>query len=98
MVASGEALANAIEHGGGCDPERIVGIEAFAVGDTVTVTISDSGRWVKDSADSRAAGRGRGLTLIHGLAGNVQTVRGAFGTRVTITCPLGGLPAITGRR
>jgi anti-sigma regulatory factor (Ser/Thr protein kinase) len=89
VLAAGEALANAIEHGSGCDPDRIVSIEAFAGEDTITVTVSDSGRWAKDSAASRSAGRGRGLTLIYGLAGNVQTVRGALGTRVTITCRAG---------
>jgi anti-sigma regulatory factor (Ser/Thr protein kinase) len=85
VLAAGEALANAIEHGSGCDRERTVGIEAFAAGDTVTVTVSDSGRWAKDSAASRAEGRGHGLTIIHGLAGTVQTARTALGTRMTIT-------------
>jgi anti-sigma regulatory factor (Ser/Thr protein kinase) len=91
VLSTGEVLANAIEHGSDCDPDRIVGIEAFADQDTdtVTVTVSDSGRWAKDSAASLSAGRGRGLTLIHGLASNVRTVRGTFGTRVTITCRTG---------
>lgn len=86
VLAAGEALANAIEHGSGCDPDRMAGIEAFANDEAVTVTVSDFGRWAKESTASRAAGRGHGLTLIHGLADNVQTVRGALGTAVTITC------------
>ena len=98
LLAAGEALANAIEHGSGSNPDRIVGIEAFACADGVTVTVSDSGRWVKDSAASRSAGRGQGLTLIHGLADSVRTVRGPLGTSVTITCGAGGRAAVRGRR
>ena len=60
VLSAGETLANAIEHGSGCDPDRIVGIEAFAAEDTITVTVSDSGRWVEDSAASRSAGAGGG--------------------------------------
>jgi signal transduction histidine kinase/DNA-binding response OmpR family regulator len=90
VLSAGEALANAIEHGSGGNPDRVVGIEAFAEPGAVTVTISDSGAWAKDSAASRGAGRGRGLTLIHGLADEVQTVRGVLGTRITITCRTGG--------
>ncbi len=35
VLAAGEALANAIEHGSGCDPDRMVGLEAFADGEAV---------------------------------------------------------------
>jgi anti-sigma regulatory factor (Ser/Thr protein kinase) len=101
VIAFGEALANAIEHGSRCDPDRVVGIEAFADGETVKITVSDSGDglgdWVKAAEASRSAGRGHGLTLIHGLADDVQTVRSALGTRVTITCRTGHHPAATRR-
>ncbi len=85
MLCAGEALANAIEHGSDRDAEHVVTIEGFAAAGQVAVTVSDSSHWAKDTATSRAAGRGRGLTLIHGLADQVQITRAARGTRVTIT-------------
>jgi signal transduction histidine kinase/CheY-like chemotaxis protein len=98
LLAAGETLANAIEHGSGSDPDQTVGIEAFAEADAVTVTVSDSGRWAKDSAASRSAGRGQGLSVIHGMADNVRTVRGPLGTRVMLTWRAGSRAAVPGRR
>ncbi|MCV7099833.1 ATP-binding protein [Mycobacterium palustre] len=47
--------------------------------------VSDTGRWVKDSSASlRDRRRGRGLSLIGGLADRVDTVRTSGGTRVTL--------------
>ncbi|HET9079925.1 MAG TPA: SpoIIE family protein phosphatase [Trebonia sp.] len=86
LSCTGEALANAIEYGSDQDPDRAVTIEAFAGPDTVNVTVGDSGCWERDPSASRAAGRGRGLTLMHGLADRVQTTRTPRGTRVTMTC------------
>ena len=61
-------------------------IEAFVQGDRLSASVTDSGRWERDSAaSSREGGRGRGLTLIHGLAEEVAVVRGDLGTRVTMT-------------
>lgn len=86
LASVGEALNNAIEHGSGLDENRTVGIEAFASEQAISVTVSDSGRWSKDSAaSSRASGRGGGLRLIHGLSDRVQTARSMLGTRVTMT-------------
>jgi anti-sigma regulatory factor (Ser/Thr protein kinase) len=85
LLATGEAVTNAIEHGSGCDPQRTVAVEAFRCGNTVTATVSDSGRWSADSsATRRSHRRGRGLALINGLADHVDTVRSAQGTRVTL--------------
>ncbi len=85
LVATGEAVTNAIEHGSRCDPRRTVSIEAFLRGNTIAATVSDSGHWSGDSAPSpRSLKRGRGLTLINGLADRVNTVRAATGTRVTV--------------
>jgi anti-sigma regulatory factor (Ser/Thr protein kinase)/GAF domain-containing protein len=85
VLAADEAVSNAIEHGSGCDPRRTVCVEAFVRGDTVSATVSDSGRWSADSSASRRSHhRGRGLTLISALADHVDTVRSAQGTRVTL--------------
>ncbi len=85
MLGVSEALANAIEHGSGLDPRKKVYVEVFAGPDTIRATISDTGQWSSDSAAShREAYRGRGLTLINGVADRVETVRTPRGTRVTI--------------
>jgi signal transduction histidine kinase/DNA-binding NarL/FixJ family response regulator len=85
LLATGEAVTNAIEHGSGSDPRKTVSIEAFVRGGTVTATVSDSGRWSGDSSASlRSRQRGRGLTLINGLPDHVKTARSAQGTRITL--------------
>ena len=85
LLGTGEALCNAIEHGSDLDPRRTVSVEAFATGDEISVTVTDSGRWLKDSAASRAHQRGRGLKLIYGLTEDAQTARTILGTQVTMT-------------
>ena len=85
LLGAGEALSNAMEHGSDLDPRRTVSVEAFAATDEISVTVTDSGRWLKDSAASRADKRGRGLKLIHGLAKHSQTARTILGTQVTMT-------------
>ncbi|OBF07132.1 histidine kinase [Mycobacterium sp. ACS4054] len=85
LLATGEAVTNAIEHGSDGEPRRTVSVEAFLREQTVAVTVSDTGRWVGDSSASlRSRRRGRGLTLIGGLADHVDTLRTAGGTRVTL--------------
>jgi anti-sigma regulatory factor (Ser/Thr protein kinase) len=85
LLATGEAVANAVEHASRCDARKTVSIEAFLGGEAVAATVSDSGRWAGDSSASlRKHGRGRGLTLINGLADSVDSVRTAEGTRITL--------------
>jgi signal transduction histidine kinase/CheY-like chemotaxis protein len=85
LLATGEAVSNAIEHGSGGDLLRTVSVEAFVRGDSVTATVSDTGRWSGDSSASQRSLRGgRGLTMINGLADHVNTVRTAHGTRITL--------------
>jgi len=85
LLAIGEAVSNAIEHGSGGDSLRTVSIEAFVRDHVVTATVSDTGRWSGDSSASQRSLRGgRGLTMINGLADHVRTVRTAHGTRITL--------------
>jgi signal transduction histidine kinase/CheY-like chemotaxis protein len=85
LLAAGEAVTNGIEHGSHCDPRRTVSLEAFIRDTTIAITVADSGRWSGDSSASlRSYRRGRGLTLMSGLADRVDTVRDRWGTRVTM--------------
>ena len=85
LLATAEAVTNAIEHGSHGEPGRTVSVEAFPRQETVAVTVSDTGRWVGDSSASlRSQRRGRGPTLISGLADRVEIVRTPVGTRVTL--------------
>jgi serine phosphatase RsbU (regulator of sigma subunit)/anti-sigma regulatory factor (Ser/Thr protein kinase) len=85
LLTIGEATTNAIEHGSKNDPERRVTLEVFKHTTHITGTVSDTGRWVGDTAASwRQASRGRGLTLMHNLSDRVRIVRTANGTRVTV--------------
>jgi anti-sigma regulatory factor (Ser/Thr protein kinase) len=62
-----------------------VSVAAFLRQDAVAVTVSDTGRWIGDSSASlRSRRRGRGLTLMSGLADDVETRRTPAGTRVTL--------------
>lgn len=85
LLATGEAVTNGIEHGSRGNPAATVSVEAFLRGDAVEVTVSDAGQWSSDSsASQRSQRRGRGLTLMNGLADHVSTARTAQGTRVTL--------------
>ncbi|GBE65412.1 hypothetical protein MFM001_18740 [Mycobacterium sp. MFM001] len=85
LLATGEAVTNAIEHGSRDDRAATVSVEAFVRGDSVAVTVSDAGRWSGDSSASlRSLQRGRGLMLINGLADHVETARTAAGTRISL--------------
>ncbi len=93
LLATGEAVTNAIEHGSGGDDTKTVSIEAFVRGRTVIATVTDAGQWSGDSsASQRSRERGRGLTMINGLADDAKTVRCAAGTRVTLTFERAVLP------
>jgi signal transduction histidine kinase/CheY-like chemotaxis protein len=83
LLSVGETLANAIEHGNGLDEQTNVSIEIFARPDTVDATVSDTGRWpAESSATHHEPDRGRGLTLITGLADRLDTNRTPRGTSV----------------
>jgi CheY-like chemotaxis protein len=96
LIAVGEAVANAMEHGSGLDPRRTVTIEAFATPETVRVAIRDTGQWRGDSTASHRSGlRGRGLTLIYGLADQAEVARTPRGTTVTLRFHRSSPPTFT---
>ncbi|HKD97639.1 MAG TPA: SpoIIE family protein phosphatase [Micromonosporaceae bacterium] len=88
LISVGEAVANALEHGSDFDPGKTVTVEAFATPEGIAVSVRDAGQWSGDStASHRKFDRGRGLTLMHGLADQVDTTRTAQGTTVTLHYP-----------
>ena len=93
LLATGEAVTNAIEHGSATDAHKTVSVEVFVRGQAITATISDAGHWSGDSsASQRSQKRGRGLTMINGLADGVKTTRTSGGTQVTLSFEQAILP------
>lgn len=83
LVAAGEALANAIEHGHRHTPEGMVSLRAIALVDRVQLTIADNGSWKVPQSD-RDSRRGRGIALMRALMRDVDIVIGSSGTSVRL--------------
>ncbi|OBA94425.1 ATPase [Mycobacteriaceae bacterium 1482268.1] len=81
LVAAGEAVANAIEHGHRHRPEGMITLEATVQVDQVRLTITDTGSWKPPGAASDVR-RGRGLPLMRGLMDDVTITSDAAGTTV----------------
>lgn len=81
LIAAGEALANAIEHGHRDLPEGTVSLHADVTGDTLSVTVTDSGRW-KVPDEKPSLHRGRGITLMRALMQDVTIDSQNDGTTV----------------
>ncbi|KRE33661.1 ATPase [Mycobacterium sp. Soil538] len=84
LVATGEAVANAIEHGHRDRPEGTVQLHAAAWADRVHVTVTDSGVWKVPSSVPDPV-RGRGVALMRLLMDDVTLDHGASGTTVHLT-------------
>jgi serine/threonine-protein kinase RsbW len=67
VLATHEGAANAIEHSGNAGA---VGVRAQVQDGTITIEISDSGRWAASS--STDGERGRGLMLIAALVSRME--------------------------
>src|SRR3954453_4134475 len=76
VLATHEAVANAIEHAGVVGS---IGVSADERLGTFAVDVSDDGHWKSPIASPE---RGRGLTLIRGLVSDARIVTGASGTTV----------------
>ena len=81
LIAVGEALANAIEHGHRDNPDGSVHLHAVVVAERVYVTITDTGSWKTPQAVP-ARHRGRGLELMRALMQDVTIESLPAGTTV----------------
>jgi anti-sigma regulatory factor (Ser/Thr protein kinase) len=81
LIAAGEALANAIEHGHRHYPGGTVTLRATTLDDRVDVTVIDTGSW-KPPQPVGDANRGRGVTLMRALMHDVTIQPRPTGTTV----------------
>ena len=81
LIAAGEAVANAIEHGHRDRSDGFVTLRATALVDRLQVSVLDTGSWKtpRTEVDSR---RGRGVALMEGLMDDVSINPGDDGTAV----------------
>jgi len=80
ILATHEAVANAIQHSG---TNNRIRVRAAAEGDGLTIEISDDGEWrIPDDPPSHE--RGRGLGLIRSLVSNATINTDAGGTTVLL--------------
>jgi serine phosphatase RsbU (regulator of sigma subunit)/transcriptional regulator with GAF, ATPase, and Fis domain len=84
LIAAGEAVANAIEHGHRNSPEGLIYLRATALVDHVQLIITDTGSWKppRPVPDPR---RGRGITLMRQLMHDVAIDSDTAGTTVRLS-------------
>ncbi|MGD1108921.1 MAG: SpoIIE family protein phosphatase, partial [Mycobacterium sp.] len=81
LIAAGEAVANAIEHGYRDGSEGTILLRATVVGDGLQVTVTDTGAW-KTPRDSAGSHRGRGISLMRHLMEDLNIQSSGAGTTV----------------
>jgi serine/threonine-protein kinase RsbW len=81
LLATSEAAGNAVEHGYRDNPLGTVEVTATISDDAIEVRVADHGVWRSAPGD---LARGRGLQLIRQVMDEVNIVRGASGTTVTM--------------
>jgi serine phosphatase RsbU (regulator of sigma subunit)/anti-sigma regulatory factor (Ser/Thr protein kinase) len=87
LIAAGEAVANAIEHGHRDKPDGVISLRATALANEVRLTIVDTGVW-KPPQPIAAAHRGRGITLMRALMGDVAIDSVSSGTTVQLSASI----------
>ena len=81
LVAAGEAIANAIEHGHRHLPGQQVRLRAVSTANQLRLTVTDSGRWRTTPPGDRGL-RGHGIALMRALMQQVTIEPGPSGTTV----------------
>jgi PAS domain S-box-containing protein len=88
LTATGEAAANAIEHGGSIAGGPPFEVSGQLVGDEVEIVVRDSGGW----RERQRSEGGRGLVLMRALMDSVDVDRGPDGTTVRMRRRLASQP------
>ena len=83
LVAAGEAIANAIEHGHRHHPAEQVRLRAVSTANQLRVTVTDRGRWRATPPGDRSL-RGHGIALMRALMQQVTIEPGPSGTTVDL--------------
>ena len=83
LVAAGEAVTNAIEHGHRDSHGGTISLRATFVVDQVQLTITDTGRW--KSPQSGNSHRGRGVAIMEALMDEVSIHPDTAGTTVHLS-------------
>ena len=81
LVATGEIVTNAIEHGPAAKGDHRVYVTAERPPDRVVITVRDQGRWL---GRNPAAGRGRGLIIAEALVDELTIDTAGAGTAVRL--------------
>jgi PAS domain S-box-containing protein len=81
LIAAGEAVANAIEHGHRDRPEGTISLRVSAVVDGLQVTVADTGAW-KTPQEIADSNRGRGISLMRYLMQDLSIQSSGTGTTV----------------
>ena len=90
MLATTEAVANAIEHGEPCTPGGIL-LRVEAVDDTFEVEVSDCGCFPELSRSKKPDQQGgRGMPIIATIMDNLEVLRSTSTTRVRFEKRLAG--------
>jgi anti-sigma regulatory factor (Ser/Thr protein kinase) len=84
LIAAGEAVSNAIEHGHRDESEGTIRLGATALGDQVRLTITDTGSW-KTPQPAANPHRGRGIGLMRDLMHDVTINPDTAGTTVHLS-------------
>ncbi|UXA16053.1 SpoIIE family protein phosphatase [Mycobacterium sp. SMC-4] len=84
LVAAGEAVTNAIEHGHRHTPDGTISLRATASAECVHLTIADTGSW-KQPRTSPESNRGRGIDLMRMLMHEVTIEHDTAGTTVELS-------------
>jgi len=83
LVAAGEAVANAIEHGHRDNPGQEIRLRAAVTANLLRLTVADSGRWLPQGPEP-APFRGKGIALMRAMMDEVSIDTGTAGTTVTM--------------
>lgn len=81
LTATGEAVANAIEHGHRDRPDGTISLRVSAVVDGLQVTVTDTGAWKAPRMDAHGH-RGRGIFLMRHLMQDLSIQSTGAGTTV----------------